>query len=334
MWIHGAADCQANADPLLQVHRFDADTFIMRENKCYSAEGNFMYLLLGMDKALLLDTGDLQDADSLLPRTDLPLTQTVRGILAERQPLEVIVAHTHSHGDHVFWDSEFPPAAVVRHDRKSIMERFGLSDWPDGRPVFDLGGRPLDVFPIPGHEPHHIALYDRNTRILLTGDMLYPGVLTVPVAAWETYRQSAARLADFAAQCRWCWAPTSRQKRRQGNSTIRRRRFSLTSTRCRLASSTCVNCIKPASGSDRCRAATFTTTSSLSHCEEHSCRPPPICRRHLRPERAGRLHRRVRPFRNCSYRLEAETIGSKFIVHNYGYGGAGITLSWGWSPIL
>ena len=74
-WIHGAADCQANADPLLQVHRFDADTFIMRENKCYSAEGNFMYLLLGTDKALLLDTGNLQDADSLLPRMDLPLAQ-------------------------------------------------------------------------------------------------------------------------------------------------------------------------------------------------------------------------------------------------------------------
>jgi hypothetical protein len=37
----------------------------------------------------------------------------------------------------------------------------------------------------------------------------------------------------------------------------------------------------------------------------------------------------VRPFRNGSYRLEAETIGSKFIVHNYGHGGAGITLSWG-----
>jgi D-amino-acid oxidase len=37
----------------------------------------------------------------------------------------------------------------------------------------------------------------------------------------------------------------------------------------------------------------------------------------------------VRPYRNGSYRLEAETIGSKFIVHNYGHGGAGITLSWG-----
>ena len=37
----------------------------------------------------------------------------------------------------------------------------------------------------------------------------------------------------------------------------------------------------------------------------------------------------VRPYRNGSYRLDAETISHKFIVHNYGHGGAGITLSWG-----
>jgi hypothetical protein len=37
----------------------------------------------------------------------------------------------------------------------------------------------------------------------------------------------------------------------------------------------------------------------------------------------------VRPYRNTSYRLDAETISGRFIVHNYGHGGAGITLSWG-----
>jgi hydroxyacylglutathione hydrolase len=203
-WIHGSADCQANTDPLLQVYQFDPDTFIMRENKCYSAEGNFMYLLLGAQRAILFDSGDGQDRDSLLPRMDLPIVQTVRDILAGRQqPLDLVVAHSHSHGDHVAWDDAFRPGprtTVVGLDRKAIMQTFGLSAWPDSRAVFDLGGRQLDIFPIPGHEAHHIAVYDRNTRILLTGDMLYPGVLTVPIPAWQDYRQSAARLAQFAAE--------------------------------------------------------------------------------------------------------------------------------------
>jgi D-amino-acid oxidase len=47
------------------------------------------------------------------------------------------------------------------------------------------------------------------------------------------------------------------------------------------------------------------------------------------PDTPGACIAGVRPYRNGSYRLEAETASSKFIVHNYGHGGAGITLSWG-----
>src|SRR5947209_6701707 len=37
----------------------------------------------------------------------------------------------------------------------------------------------------------------------------------------------------------------------------------------------------------------------------------------------------VRPYRAGSYRLDAETASGRFLVHDYGHGGAGITLSWG-----
>ena len=62
---------------------------------------------------------------------------------------------------------------------------------------YDLGDRILDIVPIPGHEVASIAIYDRLTGILLTGDTLYPGRLYVRDA--EAFRQSIDRLVDFTA---------------------------------------------------------------------------------------------------------------------------------------
>ena len=59
----------------------------------------------------------------------------------------------------------------------------------------DLGGRILDVIPIPGHNEASIALYDRATGILLTGDSVYPGRLYV--SDFPAFVASNQRLADF-----------------------------------------------------------------------------------------------------------------------------------------
>ena len=47
------------------------------------------------------------------------------------------------------------------------------------------------------------------------------------------------------------------------------------------------------------------------------------------PNAPGACIAGVRPYRNGSYRLDAETDAGKFIVHNYGHGGAGMSLAWG-----
>ncbi len=64
--------------------------------------------------------------------------------------------------------------------------------------TFDLGNRALKIIPIPGHEASHIAVYDPQTQILLTGDTLYPGRLYID--DWKVYRDSVHRLALFARE--------------------------------------------------------------------------------------------------------------------------------------
>src|SRR4051794_12799138 len=92
-WIHGSADCAHNADPPIQVHPFDDDTYILRESKCLNYEGNFMYLLVGQERALLLDSGSRP-----IDGRPLPLRKTVDAILAQlgKETIELVVAHSHS----------------------------------------------------------------------------------------------------------------------------------------------------------------------------------------------------------------------------------------------
>ncbi len=201
-WIHGA-NCAPNGDPLLQVHRFDDDTFILRQSKCFSFEAPFLYLFFGDERAILFDTGAGPDPGS--PITTLPIRKTVDGIIAEWlaqrgiAAIDLIVAHTHGHGDHAQWDDHFrnrPRTEIVEPDLDSVKDFFRLPTWPNGQATRDLGGRELIVLPLPGHDPSHIAVHDRRTGVLLTGDTLYPGKLTVD--DWNDYRASAARLAAFA----------------------------------------------------------------------------------------------------------------------------------------
>ena len=56
----------------------------------------------------------------------------------------------------------------------------------------------LDIVPIPGHQAGSIAIYDRRTGILLTGDTVYPGRLYVRDG--EAFRASVRRLVAFTEE--------------------------------------------------------------------------------------------------------------------------------------
>ena len=51
------------------------------------------------------------------------------------------------------------------------------------------------------------------------------------------------------------------------------------------------------------------------------------------PDRMFRVTVCLRPFRAAGPRLDIERVGDQMIIHNYGHGGSGWSLSWGSSSI-
>lgn len=195
-WNPGAEDCTAHPQPPLQVHGYNAQTFILRENPCSTEEAPFMYLLLGSNKALLIDSGDVADPKSM------PLATTIMSLLpgegATKLPL--LIVHTHGHLDHRSGDTQFQQLAhvdIVGTDLPHVREYFGFQDWPNGMAQIDLGDRIVDVVPTPGHYPSHVTYYDRSTGLLFTGDFFMPGRLIIEDTQADI--ASAKRIVDFVA---------------------------------------------------------------------------------------------------------------------------------------
>ncbi len=192
-WIHGSERCGKNTDPGMQVVRYNASTYIIRQNKCLNYEAPFIYLFIGDEKALLVDTG------AGAPHNAFPLYETVMKILKGSVPL--IVVHSHGHGDHNAHDQQFANKAHVRlipAVKDSITSVFRLKGWPHSQRSFELGNRTITVIPIPGHDDQSIALYDHQTRWLLTGDTVYPGRLYVRDG--KAFRASITRLYAFSKE--------------------------------------------------------------------------------------------------------------------------------------
>lgn len=190
-WMHGAQDCDAaQADPEYiewQQVRYQSDTYIFRQNKCSNYEAPFVYLFIGSERSLLIDTGATVDGGAGLLSAVRAITDT---------PL--IVAHSHGHGDHTQGDEVFSGAentALVGTGAEAVQQFFGFRNWPDDPAHLELGNRSIELLPIPGHTVDDLAYYDPVSQFAITGDTLYPGRLYV--RDWPSFRASITRLDEW-----------------------------------------------------------------------------------------------------------------------------------------
>ncbi|MGA2079277.1 MAG: MBL fold metallo-hydrolase [Holophaga sp.] len=178
-----------------QVYDLGHGTFALYEDGQY--EESISYLLLGAEKALLIDTGNGIGN----------LRQQVRALTS--LPVQLVL--THSHIDHVGSCYQFDQVAAF-DDADGLARRTAMLGYPhekartyiaeplvrkpfprgfdpaaycippyrvtrwlaDGE-VLDLGGRSVEVVHAPGHSPDSICLLDRGARMLWVGDVFYTG---------------------------------------------------------------------------------------------------------------------------------------------------------------
>ncbi len=212
-----ALDKHGASDDWFEVYEVRPGTFAIYEP--WQWQEVISWLIVGDTRALLFDTGNgIADIRRVVDRlTGLPLT----------------VTNSHSHADHVGGNHAFVEILSTMDDfaiaRSQGLPYEAVADevspqalchgLPDGYqalshrlrpyPLYDrvydgarieLGGRVLEVIAIPGHTPDSIALLERASGYLWTGDTFYMGPiwLYAPETDFEAYRASMARLVALA----------------------------------------------------------------------------------------------------------------------------------------
>ena len=198
-------DATHGPEPEMQVQRYDENTYVVRQSIKTNFEGPFIFLFFGDQRVLQIDSG----------AGGLKIRPTVDKVIADwarahgRSSIQLVVAHSHSHHDHVAGDEEFtgrPDTVVVGRSPEEVAAFFHIRSWPSEIVTFDLGGgHVLDIIPSPGHEPAEISVYDRSSHLLLMGDALYPGRLYIPTRDFKVYQASIDRVADFTRSRTVAW---------------------------------------------------------------------------------------------------------------------------------
>jgi glyoxylase-like metal-dependent hydrolase (beta-lactamase superfamily II) len=189
-------------DDYFVVETIDSSTFAIGEPRYY--QGNYSYLILGTQRAVLFDAGTG--------------TRNIVPIVRSLTTLPVTVIPSHLHYDHVGALGRFDSTALLDapslrariRDSKLTLGRYEFLGFHDAlaRPTFrvdewwapdsvvDLGHRQLRVLSTPGHTPTSVSLYDEERHQLFAGDFIYPGQLYafLPGASRSAYLETTRRL--------------------------------------------------------------------------------------------------------------------------------------------
>ena len=177
-------------------------------------QGSTMYLLEGRDRALLIDTANPAVATEGVN----DLKTVVRYILGHEsdgkpkaQPLDFVVANTHSHGDHIgenkrmsdrtvyYMDGDWPANAPANY--VPIRAGGGATTHGNGRAVseIDLGDRKVTAVALPPHTPGSTGYLDAENQLLISGDALGSAFVWVQIGPLTRYQQTTHELAALTA---------------------------------------------------------------------------------------------------------------------------------------
>ncbi|MDR1801089.1 MAG: MBL fold metallo-hydrolase [Lachnospiraceae bacterium] len=194
------------------VRKIADNTYIIEQKTKYFQ--CLTYLLLGREKALLIDTG-VNEGD-------------LKGTVDTLTNLPVIVVCTHGHLDHIGCAWQFGGALICEADDKLLENHLNqaylkslmkleysplfcffykrpinrlttpppVTLWGHLPETIDLGERTIEVINTPGHTPGSVCFLDRKNRMLFSGDTIcdWGILLHLEGTGIETYLQSIKKI--------------------------------------------------------------------------------------------------------------------------------------------
>ena len=194
------------------IDQVDESTYIISEYHHW--EETHCYLLIGSERALLIDTGlgVCNIYEQVRRLTDKPVTAVATHIHWDHIGGHKYFPEFYAHEAELDWlNGKFPlPLQAVKNmvaDRCELPEEFCFDGYAifQGKPgrllddgdTIDLGGRTIQVLHTPGHSPGHLCFWEDEKGYLYSGDLVYEGTLfaNYPSTDPQSYMTSLEKIA-------------------------------------------------------------------------------------------------------------------------------------------